>query len=399
MLPLTGLRIVTVEQYGAGPFGTQQLADLGAEVIKVEDPTLGGDVSRSIGPYFVEGDDSDAASLLFQGLNRNKRSIALDLASEGGRRVFHDLVRTADAVAGNNRGDVQEKLGLTYAELGKVKPTIVCAHLTGYGREGERAKWPGYDYLMQAETGYFSVTGEPDGPPARMGLSVVDFMAGTYMAFAIVSSVLNARDTGQGRDVDITLFDTALYNLNYLATWYLGAGHNQGREPRSSHPVLTPCQLYKTGDGWIYLMCNKEKFWGVLCDKIGRPEWAEDARFSRFPDRLEHRDLLTEMLDEALSVKTTAAWMDEFSGAVPAAPLNDVANALENPFVTERGRVREVVQPGGQAVRVLAPPIQFPGETYDLQPAPTLGGDTDDLLDELGYDADTQAQLRENGVG
>ncbi|NKB50422.1 MAG: CoA transferase [Alphaproteobacteria bacterium] len=399
MLPLTGLRIVTVEQYGAGPFGTQQLADLGAEVIKVEDAALGGDVSRSIGPYFVEGDDSDAASLLFQGLNRNKRSIALDLASEGGRLVFHDLVRTADAVAGNNRGDVQEKLGLTYAELGQVKPTIVCAHLTGYGREGERAKWPGYDYLMQAETGYFSVTGEPDGPPARMGLSVVDFMAGTYMAFAIVSSVLNARDTGQGRDVDITLFDTALYNLNYLATWYLGADHNQGREPRSSHPVLTPCQLYKTGDGWIYLMCNKEKFWGVLCDKIGRPEWADDARFSRFPDRLEHRALLTDMLDEALSAKTTAAWMDEFAGAVPAAPLNDVAHALENPFVTERGRVQQVVQPGGQAVRVLAPPIQFPGETYDLQPAPTLGGDTDDLLDELGYDAKTQAQLRENGVG
>ncbi|MDH3738630.1 MAG: CoA transferase, partial [Alphaproteobacteria bacterium] len=190
MLPLTGLRIIAIEQYGAGPFGTQHLADLGAEVIKVEDPASGGDVSRSVGPYFIEGDDSDAASLLFQGLNRNKRSIALDLTRDGGRQVFHDLVRSADAVAGNNRGDVQEKLGLTYSQLGKIKPSIVCAHLTGYGREGERARWPGYDYLMQAETGYFSVTGEPGGPPARMGLSIVDFMAGTSMAFAIVASVL-----------------------------------------------------------------------------------------------------------------------------------------------------------------------------------------------------------------
>ena len=399
MLPLTGLRIITVEQYGAGPFGTQHLADLGAEVIKVEDPALGGDVSRSIGPYYIEDDDSSAASLFFQGINRNKRSIALDLASDGGREVFHDLVRSADAVAGNNRGDVQEKLGLTYAQLGKIKPSIVCAHLTGYGRDGERAKWPGYDYLMQAETGYFSVTGEPGGPPARMGLSIVDFMAGSYMALGIVSSVLQARETGQGRDLDVTLFDTALYNLNYLASWYLGSGHNQGRELRSAHPTLTPCQLYTTQDGWIYLMCNKEKFWGVLCNKIGRAEWADDDRFKQFADRLKNRDLLTEMLDGALSEKTTEAWMTDFAGAVPAAPLNDVAQALENPFVTERARIQDLTKPGGQAFQLLAPPIQLPGETYGARPGPELGGDTDDLLDELGYDAQTQARLRESGVG
>ena len=377
MLPLTGLRVIAVEQYGAGPFGTLHLADLGAEVIKVEDPTLGGDVSRSMGPYYIEGDDSTAASLFFQGINRNKRSIALDLSSDGGRQVFHDLVRTADAVAGNNRGDVQEKLGLTYAQLGKVKPSIVCAHLTGYGRDGERATWPGYDYLMQAEAGYFSVTGEPGGPPTRMGLSIVDFMAGAYLAFAIVSGVLSARETGMGRDIDVTLFDTALYNLNYLATWYLGAGHNQGRELRSAHPALTPCQLYTTKDGWIYLMCNKEKFWGTLCEKIGRAEWADDARFRHFPDRFENRDLLTEMLDEALSAQTTEEWMSTFAGAVPAAPLNDVAQALENPFVTERGRIQELTSSGGQKFRLLATPVQLPGETYPARPAPPLGGDTE----------------------
>ena len=399
MLPLTGMRVIAVEQYGAGPFGTQHLADLGAEVIKVEDPALGGDVSRSVGPYFIEGEDSDASSLLFQGLSRNKRSIALDLASTGGRRVFHDLVRTADAVAGNNRGDVQEKLGLTYAHLGDIKPSIVCAHLTGYGRTGERAKWPGYDYLMQAETGYFAVTGEPGGPPARMGLSIVDFMAGTYLALALVSSVMQARETGEGRDIDVTLFDTALYNLNYLATWYLNAGHNQSRELRSAHPSLTPCQLYKTNDGWIYLMCNKEKFWRLLCDRIGRPEWIDDARFARFPDRLEHRDLLTELLDEALSSRSTADWMIEFAGAVPAAPLNDVAGALENPYVTKRDRIQELTSPGGRKFRALSPPIQFPGEQNLTAPSPALGADTDDLLAELGYDADTCAALKTSGVG
>lgn len=399
MLPLTGLRIVAVEQYGAGPFATQHLADLGADVIKVEDPSLGGDVSRTIGPYFIEGDDSTSASLFFQGFNRNKRSIALDLASDGGRQVFHDLVRTADAIAGNNRGDVQEKLGLTYAHLGKIKPAIVCAHLTGYGREGERANWPGYDYLMQAEAGYFSVTGEPGGPPARMGLSIIDFMAGAYLAFAIVSGVLNARETGQGRDIDVTLFDTALYNLNYLASWYLGAGHVQGREPRSAHPSLTPCQLYTTKDGWIFLMCNKEKFWGALCQEIGHKEWEDDPRFRRFPDRLQNRVLLTGMLDSALSEKTTETWMALFAGAVPAAPLNDVGQALENPFVTEQGRIQELTQPGGQTFRLLATPIHTSSETYAARPGPPLGGDTRELLEELGYDADTRSRLRENGVG
>ncbi|MCT8973939.1 CaiB/BaiF CoA transferase family protein [Microbaculum marinisediminis] len=399
MLPLAGLRIVAVEQYGAGPFGTQHLADLGADVIKVENPALGGDVARSVGPHFLDGGESSASSLFFQSFNRNKRSIALDLSRAGGRRVFHDLVRTADAVACNNRGDVQDKLGLTYAHLGKVKQSIVCAHLTGYGREGERAAWPGYDYLLQAEAGYFAVTGEPGSPPARMGLSIVDFMAGAYLALAVVSGVHQARETGRGRDMDVTLFDTAVFNLNYLATWYLASGHNQGREPRSAHPSLTPCQLYMTKDGWIYLMCNKEKFWEELCGKIGRAEWAIDPRFAQFSDRLRNREALTGMLDDVLSEKTTAEWMAVFAGAVPAAPLNDVAQALDNPFVANRGRIQDLSQPGGGTFRMLASPIQCPGEAPPASPGPALGGDTEALLDELGYDSETRLRLLDTGVG
>ena len=398
MLPLTGLRVIAVEQYGAGPFGTQHLADLGADIIKVESRASGGDVARSIGPHFIEGAEGSAASLFFQGINRNKRSIVLDLTSDDGRAIFHDLVRSAVAVAGNNRGDVHENLGLTYAALGPIKPSIVCAHLTGYGRGGSRAKWPGYDYLMQAETGYFSVTGEPDGPPARMGLSVVDFMAGSYMALGIVSAVMQARATGEGRDVDVTLFDTALYNLNYLATWYLGAGDNQSRLARSAHPSLVPCQLYRTGDGWIYLMCNKEKFWLALCEKLERPDLIADLRFLKFPDRLKNRDVLTEVLDDALSGRTTAEWMELFAGSVPAAPLHDVGGALDNPFVAEREGIMELAHQSGALFRALAPPIRMSGDAPPKQPAPELGGDTDEILAEIGYDAARISALRDKGV-
>ncbi len=398
MLPLAGLRIIAVEQYGAGPFGTQHLADLGADVIKVESPAVGGDVSRSVGPHFIDGADDSDSSLFYQSFNRNKRSIALDLARDDGRAVFHDLVRSADAVCGNNRGDVHEKLGLTYAHLGPVKPAIVCAHLTGYGRDGSRATWPGYDYLLQAEAGYYAVTGEPDGPPTRMGLSIVDLMTGTNLALGIVAAVLQARETGEGRDVDVTLFDTALFNLNYLATWYLEAGHNQARLPRSAHPALVPCQLYKTADGWISLMCNKEKFWPELCTRIGRADLIDDPRFARFPDRLENRDALTELLDAALSARTTAQWLEEFAGAVPAAPLNDVGSALDNPFVAERGGTMAVDHPSGTPFRAVTPPIRMAGDPPPARPAPALGGDTDAVLSEIGYDAARIRALRDKGV-
>ena len=218
----------------------------------------------------------------------------------------------------------------------EVNPRIVCAHLSAYGREGERKAWPGYDYLMQAEAGYLSVTGEPDGPPSRMGLSIVDLMTGQNAAFALVSGVLSARATGKGRDIDVNLFDTALQNLCYLAVWYLNAGVNQGREPRSAHPSLVPSQLYRTRDGFIFIMCNKEKFWPELCRCIGRPEWSARPDYKDFKARLANRAKLTEELDAALSARTTAEWIEIFGGRVPAAPVHDVQQALENPFVTER---------------------------------------------------------------
>lgn len=393
-LPLDGVRVLAVEQYGAGPFGTLFLADQGAEVIKIENPNDGGDMARGVGPHFFGPGDSH----FFHAFNRNKRSVTLDLASDAGREVFARLVEDADAVTSNLRGDVPARLGLTYDTLREVNPKIVCAHLSAYGRDGPRASWPGYDYLMQAEAGYFSLTGETDGPPTRMGLSIVDLMTGLGLAYATLSALTAARATGIGRDIDVSLFDMALYNLGYVANWYLNCDVLTSRLPRSAHPSLTPCALHRTRDGWIFLMCNKEKFWPALCHAIDRPAWAEDARFATFADRLEHRDQVTEMLDEVLMTRDTSDWLERFGGTVPAAPINDVAQALDNPFVAERNRLQTLRHPEAGEYRMVATPIGTAGLTPPANPAPALGEHTRQVLRGAGFDDATLDALERDGV-
>jgi len=391
--PLSGLRIIAVEQYGAGPYGSMQLADLGAEVIKIENPAEGGDMARRVGPHFVAPNDS----YFFESFNRNKRSLTLDLTKPAAREILHRLAARSDGLLDNLRGDLPERLGLTYAALRAANPEIVCAHLSAYGREGSRASWPGYDYLMQAEAGYLSLTGEPDGPPTRFGLSVVDLMSGLFAAFALVSGILEARTSGSGRDLDVNLFDAAIQNLGYLATWYLNTGHAQGREPRSAHPSLVPSQLYRTRDGHIFIMCNKEKFWPVLCERLGHPEWATDPRFARFEDRLAHRAEVNARLAAVLSTRSTAEWLGDFAGAVPAAPVNDVKAALENPFLKERGRVWEYEHPKHQAVRMTPTPICCVGMA-PRRAAPQLGADTSAILGDCGYSEEDIHKLRAEAV-
>ena len=392
--PLAGLRIVAVEQYGAGPWGTLYFSDLGAEVIKVENPAEGGEVGREVGPHFFGPHDSH----FFQTFSRNKKSIALDLKQAAGQRVLHDLVRTADGVFDNLRGDLPARLGLTYDALKGINPKIVCAHLSAYGREGSRAAWPGYDYLMQAEAGHMSLTGEPDGPPARYGLSAVDLMTGLAAAFALLAGITGARASGSGRDVDVSLFDLALHNLNYPATWYLNAGDVTGRAARSGHPSLTPSQLYRTADGWIFIMCNKEKFWRALAGLLGKPGWADDPEFATYAARLKNRDRLTRMLDETLMTHDTAHWLQRLSGKVPVAPVNDIAAALDSAFVNERGAIGEYFYPDGRSARMVVNPIRLPGVKLPARAAPALGADTDALLEELHYDAARIAELRRNNV-
>jgi crotonobetainyl-CoA:carnitine CoA-transferase CaiB-like acyl-CoA transferase len=230
-----------------------------------------------------------------------------------------------------------------------------------------------------------------------MGLSIVDLMTGLNAAFALVSAVLSARTTGKGRDIDVCLFDTALQNLCYLAVWQMNAGVNQGREPRSSHPSLTPSQLYRTKDGFIFIMCNKEKFWPELCLSIGRPEWSTRADYKDFKARLANRAKLTEELDAVLSTRTTAEWIEIFGGRVPAAPVHDVQSALENPFVQDWGRVRTVEHPSGP-IRLLASPVTCPGEETPCEAAPALGADTDDILRAAGFTSAEIGDLRRAGA-
>ena len=393
-LPLQGMRIVAVEQYGAGPFATQHLADMGAEVIKIENPHDGGDVGRAVGPhYFGPGD-----SHFYQAFNRNKKSIKLDLKQGKGSEVLHKLLENADAVFDNLRGDLPEKLGLTYEALKHIKKDIVCVHLSAYGREGERANWPGYDYLMQAEAGYLSLTGEPDGPPSRFGLSMIDLMTGTTAALGLVSGVLGARQTGVGRDVDVSLFDVAMHNLAYLATWYLNGGHVTGRAPRSGHPSLVPSQLYKTQDGWIFIMCNKEKFWPVLAKEMGRPEWALRPEYSSYKARLENRDQYNADIESVTLTDTTANWMKKFAGKVPASPVYDVAQALDNPFVHSRQGVVTTTGLDGREILGVATPIRYSGDPAPLRAAPAMGADTDALLTEAGFTAEQIKFLRDHAV-
>lgn len=394
-LPLSGFRVLSAEQYGAGPYGTMLLAQLGAEVIKIEPPAIdgkpGGDTARHVGPYFLR----ETESLYFQSFNLNKRSLAVDIRTAEGREILHRLVATADVMANNQRGDLPEKLGLGYTALSAINPRIVCAHLSAYGRDNERAAWPGYDYLMQAEAGFLSLTGEPEGPPARFGLSMVDFMTGTMMATGLLAALLDAQRTGKGRDVDVDLLTTALHQTSYPAVWYLNEGDVTSRAPRSAHPSVTPSQLFRTADGWVFIMAQLPKFWVMLCDLIGRADLVTDTRFLSPSARLENRAELTRVLDAVFMAAPTQHWTELLAGKVPVAPVNDIAQALDSAFV--KHMLADVEHPD-RPLRVMHSPIRLDGVHMPVRAAPLLGGDTDAILGELGYDAVRVASLRKAGV-
>ena len=393
-LPLAGVRIVSIEQYGAAPYGSLFLAQMGADVIKVESPETGGDVSRNIGPFLLGRGDSE----FFQTFNANKRSLTLNLKATEGREVLERLVSTADALLHNLRGDLAAKHQLTYADFAPLRPQLVCGHLSAYGRQGARAAWPGYDYLMQAEAGFLSLTGEPGGPPARFGLSVIDYITGLMLVQAVTAGILKARTTGVGCDVDISLFDAAVHQLSYLATWYLNEGHVTKSTARSAHPSITPSQLVKTKDGWIFIMCQTEKFWQALIALLDAPEIAAEPRFATQPGRLEYRALLTQYLDDIFCQRTSEEWLTRLRGVVPASPVYGLAEALENPFVEEMQMIATVPHAMRPDFRMLANPIRVDGQRLPSRTAPKLGEDTDAILGDLGYSQTRIDGLRAAGV-
>jgi succinate--hydroxymethylglutarate CoA-transferase len=396
--PLAGIRILAVEQYGAGPFVSMYLADMGAEVIKIEDPGspdgAGGDSSRSAGPHLLGPNDSQ----FFQTFNLGKKSLALDIRKPEGRAAFDRLVTGADVVLNNLRGDQPGKLGLTYATLGALNPRIVCSHLSGYGRQGERATWPAYDYLLQAEAGYLHLTGEPDGPPSRFGLSMVDYITGMTLAFATSAAVVGALKTGQGRDVDVSLYDVAMHQLTYPAAWYLNAGDITQRRTRSGHPSTVPVELFPTADGHVFIMCILEKFWLALCAELDLPDLPGDPRFATNEARRENRAALIARLDAVLTTRPTAVWLERLAGRVPVAPVLDLAQALDNPWFRHRGGVQALAHPAADPLFVLSNPIHLDGQRIAARVAPPLGQDTEALLHEAGLSRDRIDDLVDRGI-
>ena len=381
--PLDGLRVLTVSQFGAGPFGSQLLADLGAEVIKIEDGAVGGDVSRHVGPYAGDHD-----SLYFQSFNRGKKSITLDLKHPDGQAVLRDL-----------RGDLPATLGFTYAALRDVNPAIVCCSLSGFGATGPRAAEPAFDYLIQGYAGWMSITGEPDAPPGKCGVSVVDFAGGYASMAALMAGLWDAARSGVGRDIDMSLLDTAVSMLSYFAIWSLNRDWAPARVTDSGHQALVPAQNFPTRDGWIVVFCNKEKFWAALVEALELPSLGADRRFASFADRLAHKDALVPLLKARFAERTTAEWLARLRGKVPCAPVNTIAQALEDEQVRARDMVVEVKHPQFGVLREVASPVKTAGAVTTPAPAPALGQHTDDVLRELlHYSAERIVALRANGA-
>ncbi|MGW0592763.1 CaiB/BaiF CoA transferase family protein [Streptosporangium sp. NPDC002607] len=396
MKPLEDIRIIAVEQYGAGPFGSVHLADLGAQVIKIEDPRVGGDVGRYVPPY-GEGEDS----LFFETFNRNKRSLSLDLSSAAGRRVFEDLVKVSDVVYSNLRGDVPAKIGITYDDLKQLNPAIVCCSLTGFGMTGPRRKEPGYDYVLQGLAGWMDLTGEPDGPPTKSGLSLVDYSGGLVAALSLLAGVHAARRDGTGMDCDVSLYDTAIGMLTYPAAWHLNAGFTPARTRHSAHPSLVPFQAFEAGDGWLVVGCAKEKFWARLAEVVGHPEWAEpDSPYGSFAGRQRNSVELLGLLEEIFRRRTVAEWLRVlYPASIPCAPINDVAAALEEEHTRARGLRVTTEHPRFGTVEQVASPVRVGGEPPTYRRAPLRNEDFDLVVrDIVGYDDATIDELKAQGA-
>jgi crotonobetainyl-CoA:carnitine CoA-transferase CaiB-like acyl-CoA transferase len=394
-LPLADVRVIAVEQYGAGPWGTLQLADLGAEIVKIEDPASRGDVGRYVPPY---AEDED--SLFFETFNRNKKSVSLDLRTPRGREVFERLVAGADAVYSNLRGDQPAKLRLRYDDLKHVNPRVVCCSLSGFGMTGPRATEAGYDYIMQGMAGWMSMTGDPAGPPTKSGLSLVDLSGGYVSAIALLGGLWRARRDGVGCDCDISLLETALHQLMYIGTWAATAGYEPRRIPESAHPSIVPFQAFATADGWLTVACAKQKFWEMLARALGHEELLSDPRFADFAGRHEHREELLPVLRAAFAQRPTAEWLEILAAAgVPHGPIYEVGEALEDPHVIARDDIVEIDHPRFGTVRQLASPLRLSGEPNPLDRAPFRGEHTDEVLRELaGYSDEEIAALRADGT-
>jgi crotonobetainyl-CoA:carnitine CoA-transferase CaiB-like acyl-CoA transferase len=392
--PLAGTRVVDLTRILAGPLCTMMLGDMGAEVIKIEPPDKGDD-TRGWGPPFVAGE-----AAYFLGINRNKRSLTLNMAVPAGQKILAGLVEKADVLIDNFRIGTLEKWGFTDAWFAQHAPRLVRCSITGYGSTGPKAALPGYDFILQAESGLMSICGAPDGAPTKYGVAIVDVCTGMLASNAILAA-LNARHrTGRGQKVELSLYETSLAMLINVASNYLTAGRNGGRFG-NGHPSIVPYTTYRTADAMVAIGIGNERQFARTAEVLGHPEWATDARFTSNRARVENRDLIDDLINEALSHGDADAWLEKLKAVgVPCGRINSVADALDDPHTVARDMIETVEHSTIGALKMLGIPFKFSDTACSVRRAPpTLGQHSDEILaGDLGLDAKAIAELRQAKV-
>lgn len=369
--PLEGIRIIEIGHMLAGPYCGLLLADLGAEIVKVEPRE--GDIARKISPHQI-----GAHNAYFASLNRNKKSVVLDLASEEGRCALGEIAVNAHALITNLRPSAIKKLGLTYDRLKHWNERLVCVALTGFGLEGPYADRPAYDYVVQAMTGIMALTGDPEGAPAKAGYSAVDNSAGIMAAVGLLAKIIH----GKGGQVDVAMYDVMLSQLNYLAGATLNTGERQERLANSAHPYIVPAQIFPTRDGWLALFITHDKFWEKFCLEIDRPEWVANPRFSTMAARRLHRNEVVGAIEAVLGTASASEWVDRLAPlGVVAAEISTLSNALESALTRHRGLVVDLnSSQSGEPLLAIGSAIKFSDSQPEYGPPPLLDEHHDDIF-------------------
>lgn len=371
-LPLEGIRVLEICHMLAGPYCGMLLADLGAEVIKIETGT--GDIARDTGPHHV-----GPYNMYFASLNRNKKSVLLDLKSPAGRSELERLAATADALVTNLRPDAIERLGLTYEALKHVQPTLTCVALTGFGLTGPYRNYPAYDYIIQALCGIMMLTGEPGSPPMRAGYSVVDNTGGMMAAIGLLAGLVSRR----GGQFDIALYDIMISQLNYLAAAYLQSGDEPLRLPSGGHAYFVPAQIFSTADGHVALFITHDSFWTQFCAAVDRPDWVTDERFSSMHARTRNREFVVDQISRILQKQPSQYWLDKFvPRGIVAAAVSSMADSLRARQTVEREMLVTVSTPHG-ALRLVGNPLNLQGCSRRYEPPPLLGQHTAEICSRL----------------
>ena len=390
--PLEGVRVIDLTRVLAGPFATTILGDLGAEVIKVE-PLGTGDPTREIAPYI------NGQSHYHLSINRNKESIAIDLRSKDGQDIVRRLVEKADVLIENFRPGVLSSIGLDPVELRLELPELIICSISGFGQTGPFRDNPSFDLVTQALSGAMSITGEPGGPPVRMGLPLGDQIGGLYGSIATLAALYERRSTGKGAHIDLALFDGLVSLLGYVAARYFATGEVMG-PVGSGHHSSVPYRAYEAKDGWIVIACMTDRFWPRICSVIGRPDMADDSRFGSFDQRTAAREEIDSAVEDAVRTKTVEDWCEALSAAdVPHAPILNISDVVDHPQIRHRGLIHDLTHDSYGEFRAVGDPIHFVGrDKRPVDPPPLLGENTDKILKELGFDEFTISSLRSNRI-